>query len=119
MMYHEIRSSKFGIIYRKLPDLQTLEKLSYRSIFLGFIFLTIVILIGYLWLPKTISDFSYYDPKLIITDIVWAIYFVGLLSQRMLRWTGRTVIIVSIVGFALTVASLVAVNAMHSFHNFR
>lgn len=119
MMYHEIRSSKFGIIYRKLPDLQTLEKLSYRSIFLGFIFLTIVILIGYLWLPKTISDFSYFDPKLIITDIVWAIYFVGLLSQRMLRWTGRTVIIVSIVGFALTVASLVAVNAMHSFHNFR
>lgn len=119
MMYHEIRASKFGIIYRKLPDLQTLETLSYRSIFLGFIFLTIVILIGYLWLPKTISDFSYYDPKLIITDIVWAIYFVGLMSQRMLRWTGRTVIILSIVGFALTVASLVAVNAMHSFHNFR
>ncbi|HUI29893.1 MAG TPA: cytochrome c biogenesis protein CcsA [Candidatus Acidoferrales bacterium] len=119
MMYHEIRSSKFGIIYRKLPDLQTLEKLSYRSIFLGFIFLSIVILIGYVWLPKTIDDFSYSDPKLVITDFVWIIYFAALLFRRVMRWTGRTVMIVSMVGFVLTVASLVVVNVMHSFHNFR
>jgi ABC-type uncharacterized transport system permease subunit len=119
MMYHEIRSSKFGIVYRKLPDLQTLEKLSYRSIWLGFVFLTIVILIGYVWLPKTINDFSYSDPKLVITDIVWVIYFVALLFRRAMRWTGRTVIIVSMIGFALAVVSLVAVNAMHSFHNFK
>jgi len=119
MMYHEIRSSKFGIVYRKLPDLQTLEKLSYRSIYLGFIFLSIVILIGYVWLPATIDNFSYSDPKLIITDIVWAIYFTALLFRRAMRWTGRTVIIVSMIGFALTVVSMVAVNAMHSFHNFK
>jgi ABC-type transport system involved in cytochrome c biogenesis permease subunit len=119
MMYHEIRSSRFGIVYRKLPDLQTLEKLSYRSIYLGFIFLTVVILIGYAWLPRTINNFSYSDPKLIITDIVWGIYFAALVFRKAMRWTGRTVIIVSIVGFALTLASMVAVNAMHSFHNFR
>lgn len=120
MMYHEIRSSRFGIIYRKLPDLQTLEKLSYRSIVLGFIFLTIVILIGYAWLPKTVDDFSYSDPKLIITDVVWAIYLAALLSRKAMRWTGRTVIIVSMVGFVLTVASMVVVNVfIPSFHNFR
>jgi len=119
MMYHEIRSSKFGIVYRKLPDLQALEKLSYRSIYLGFIFLSIVILIGYIWLPKTVDNFSYSDPKLIITDIVWVIYFAALLFRRAMRWTGRTVIIVSMIGFALTVVSMVAVNAMHSFHNFK
>lgn len=119
MMYHEIRSSKFGIVYRKLPDLQTLETLSYRSIYLGFVFLSVVILIGYVWLPKSIANFSYSDPKLIITDIVWAIYFGALLFRKAMRWTGRTVIIVSMIGFALTVVSMVAVNAMHSFHNFK
>ncbi len=120
MMYHEIKSSRFGIIYRKLPDLRTLEKLSYRSIVLGFIFLTIVIFIGYVWLPKTVDDFSFYDPKLVITDIVWGIYLAALLSRKAMRWTGRTVIIVSIVGFALTVMSMVVVNVfIPSFHNFR
>ncbi|MCL4510781.1 MAG: cytochrome c biogenesis protein [Bacteroidetes bacterium] len=120
MMYHEIRSSRFGIVYRKLPDLQTLEKLSYVSIVLGFIFLSIVILIGYVWLPKTIDDFRYADPKLIITDIVWAIYFVALLSKRAMRWTGRTVVIASILGFCLTVVSMVIVNVfLPSFHNFK
>ncbi len=120
MMYHEIRSSKFGIVYRKLPDLKTLERLSYASIVLGFIFLSVVILVGYVWLPKTIDDFSYSDPKLIITDIVWVIYFFALLSKRLMRWTGRTVIIVSMVGFLLTVASMVVVNVfLPSFHNFK
>ena len=120
MMYHEIRSSRFGIVYRKLPNLQTLEKLSYASIILGFVFLTIAILIGYVWLPKTIDDFSYSDPKLIITDIVWVIYFSALLSRKAMRWTGRTVVIVSMVGFVLTIASMVIVNVfLHSFHNFQ
>ncbi len=120
MMYHEIRSSKFGIVYRKLPDLKSLEKLSYVSIVLGFIFLSVVILVGYVWLPKTIDDFSYSDPKLIITDIVWAIYFVALLSKKMMRWTGRTVMIVSMIGFLLTVVSMVVVNVfLPSFHNFK
>ncbi len=120
MMYHEIRSNKFGIIYRKLPDLKTLENLSYVSIILGFIFLSIVILVGYVWLPKTVDDFSYSDPKLIITDIVWGIYFVALLSRRLMRWTGRTVVIVSMIGFFLTIASMVVVNVfLPSFHNFK
>ncbi|MFZ1081326.1 MAG: cytochrome c biogenesis protein CcsA [Candidatus Kryptoniota bacterium] len=119
MMYHEIKGSRFGIIYRKLPDLQTLEKLSYRSIVLGFVFLTAVILIGYAWLPKAIENFSYTDPKLLMTDFVWAIYCAALLSRRAMRWTGRTVVIAAMIGFVLTVVSMVAVNALHSFHNFK
>ena len=120
MMYHEIRTNRFGIVYRKLPDLKTLENLSFASIVFGFIFLSIVILVGYVWLPKTIDDFSYSDPKLIITDIVWIIYFVALVSKKSMKWTGRTVIIVSMVGFALTLVSMVVVNVfLPSFHNFR
>jgi len=120
MMYHEIRASRFGIIYRKLPNLQTLEKLSYGSIQLGFIFLTIVMLIGYAWLPKAIENFSYSDPKIVITDFVWAIYLATLLSKRAMRWTGRTVVIVSMLGFVLTVVSMVVVHVfLPSFHNFR
>lgn len=120
MMYHEIRTNRFGIVYRKLPDLKTLERLSFVSIVFGFIFLSIVILVGYVWLPKTIDDFSYSDPKLIITDIVWIIYFIALVSKKAMRWTGRTVIIVSMVGFVLTLVSMVVVNVfLPSFHNFR
>jgi ABC-type transport system involved in cytochrome c biogenesis permease subunit len=119
MMYHEIRSSKFGIVYRKLPDLQTLERLSYRSIILGFIFLTATILIGYAWLPRAIENFSYSDPKLLTTDLVWIIYLIALLSRKIMRWTGRTVVIASMIGFLLTVVSMMAVQALHSFHNFK
>ncbi|HEY9166993.1 MAG TPA: cytochrome c biogenesis protein CcsA [Candidatus Kryptonia bacterium] len=120
MMYHEIRSNKFGIVYRKLPDLQTLEKLSYRSIILGFALLSVVILVGYAWLPKTIDNFSYSDPKLIITDVVWAVYFFELMTKRAMRWTGRTMVIISIVGFCLTLVSMVVVNVfLQSFHNFK
>jgi len=120
MMYHEIKSSRFGLIYRKLPNLQSLEKLSYKSIIFGFVFLSLVIFVGYVWLPRAFEDFSYFDPKLIITDIVWLIYLFTLLSKRLMRLTGKTVVIVSMVGFALTIASMIVVNVfLPSFHNFK
>ena len=37
MLYHHIKSSRFGVIYTKLPNLEMLEKMSMLSIVIGFI----------------------------------------------------------------------------------
>ena len=36
MLYHHIKSNRFGVIYNKLPNLETLEKMSMLSIIVGF-----------------------------------------------------------------------------------
>lgn len=119
MLYHEIKASKFGVIYKKLPNLETLEKMSYTAVKLAFVLLGVAIVAGFVWLPKAFTDFSYTDPKLIGTFAVWILYGAGIIAKRSGGWTGRKVMLLSISGFIITLFSLTFVNVfLSSFHKF-
>jgi ABC-type transport system involved in cytochrome c biogenesis permease subunit len=73
MLYHEIKSSRFGLIYNRLPNLEMLEKMSHKAEVFGFIMLTIAICVGVLWLQRAFPNFSYWDPKLVGTLMIWVL----------------------------------------------
>ncbi len=119
MLYHHIKSSRFGIIYTKLPNLETLERMSMLSIVVGFSFLTIAISVGLFWLPRAFEHFSYFDPKLIGTVFIWMMYGIGLAAKRTIGWQGRKIMILSIIAFAVSFFSLTIINVYFSaFHKF-
>ena len=119
MLYHHIKSSRFGVIYTKLPNLETLEKMSILSIIFGFSFLTVAIAVGLIWLPRAFDHFSYFDPKLIGTVFIWAIYGAGLGAKKTIGWQGRKIMILSIIAFAVSFFSLTIINVYFSaFHKF-
>jgi len=119
MLYHEIKSSRFGIIYSRLPSLEILENMSFRSIVFSFILLTVTILVGFIWLPKAFEEFSYADPKLIGTFAIWALYGIGLVTKRLAGWRGRRIMILSLFGFAIALFSMTFINIFLSrFHRF-
>ena len=119
MLYHEIKASKFGMIYKKLPTLETLEKMSFTAVKLAFGLLGLAIVVGFIWLPRAFTEFSYADPKLIGTVAVWIRYGVGILAKQSGGWAGRKVMILSICGFALSILSMTVVNVFFSgFHRF-
>src|SRR5260221_146481 len=89
MLYHEIKSSQFGVIYRRLPNLETLERMSLTSTVFGFILLTIAIIVGLIWLPRIPEGASYTDPKLLGTAAIWLLYAAGLAAKRLRHWHGR------------------------------
>ena len=118
-LYADIKSNKFGIIFNRLPSLETLEKLSFYSVVIGFILLTIAIVIGAIWLPKAFPDFNHFDPKLIATSLVWIIYGIGISAKIIAKWYGKKVIIFSLIGFGLAISSMILTNLFEqSFHNF-
>lgn len=119
MLYHEIRASKFGVIYKKLPNLETLERMSFIAITMAFGLLSLAILFGFIWLPKAFDDFSYLDPKLVGTLLIWAMYGTGIIAKKRGGWTGRKVMLLSVFGFVFTIFSMTVVNMLFSkFHNF-
>jgi ABC-type transport system involved in cytochrome c biogenesis permease subunit len=119
MLYHEIKASRFGVIYKKLPSLEVLEGLSSRATAFGFTLLTAAIVIGVLWLSRDIPDFSYFDSKLIGTFLIWILYGGGILAKRLAGWKGRKMMILSVSGFALAFFSLTIINIFFSeFHAF-
>lgn len=119
MLYHEIKASKFGTIYKKLPTLETLERMSFTAFEMAFIFLGIAIAVGLYWLPRTFDSFSYADPKLVGTIVLWLLYGIGILAKRFGEWKGRKVMILSVCGFGITIFSMIVINMFFSgFHNF-
>ncbi len=119
MLYKEIKTNRFGLIYERMPSLEILEKLSFYSSVIGLIMLTIAIIIGVIWLPQAFPKFSYGDPKLIGTAIVWILYGIGILSKFLGKWRGKKVVTLSIVGFIIAILSTMVTNFIsQSFHSF-
>ncbi|QQS36249.1 MAG: cytochrome c biogenesis protein CcsA [Ignavibacteriales bacterium] len=118
-LYKDIKLNKFGLIFDRLPSLDVLEKLSYYSAIIGFTLLSVAITIGIIWLPKAFPNFSYTDPKLVGSVLVWILYGFGIINTVTGRWRGRKLIILSITGFILSIISTMLTNFLaQSFHSF-
>jgi ABC-type uncharacterized transport system permease subunit len=119
MLYHHIKSNRFGIVYENLPDLEKLEALATAAVVSGFALLTVAIGVGAIWLPRAFTSFSYFDPKLIGTAAVWVLYCGGLISKWAVGWQGRKIMILSIAAFSISIFSLTVINIFFSgFHKF-
>lgn len=119
VLYKDIKHNRFGLIFNRLPNLEVLERLSYYSAVIGFILLTIAIVIGIIWLPLAFPNFSYLDPKLIGSALVWVLYGIGILYKAIGKWRGKKLITLSIIGFVLAILSTMLTNFLaQSFHSF-
>lgn len=119
MLYHEIKSSRFGVVYSRLPNLEMLEKMSKKAEFFGWVMLSAAIGVGLFWLPQAFDQFSYWDPKLIGSVVIWAIYAMALSAKRTFGWQGRKTMILSLVGFGFVFLSMTVINFyLSGFHGF-
>ncbi len=119
ILYKKIKKNNFGLIFKRVPSLETLEQLSFYSVVIGFLFLTISILVGLIWLPNAFPDVNYNDPKLILSGLVWIIYAIGIIAKFFGKWYGKKVIITTLIGFAVIFFSLLLINLLGtSFHSF-
>lgn len=119
LLYKDIKLNKFGFIFKRLPSLEILEKLNFYSVVIGFILLTISMMIGFIWLPVAFPDITYFDPKLISVSIVWLVFGIGILSKLIAKLYGKKVIIFSLIGFVVALLSLLISNLFaESFHSF-
>ncbi|MFZ1289959.1 MAG: cytochrome c biogenesis protein CcsA [Melioribacteraceae bacterium] len=119
MLYKDIKFNRYGLIFKRLPSLEILEKLNFYSVVIGFILLTISMLIGFIWLPIAFPDISYLDPKLISVSIVWLVFGIGILTKLIAKWYGKKVILFSLIGFVIAILSLLVSSVFaESFHSF-
>lgn len=119
MLYHDIKSNQFGVIYKRLPDLETLERMSFAATFVGTALLTVSITLGMIWLPLAIESFSYADPKLFSAIAVWVVYVFCLAARQVAGWKGRRMMVATLAGFILAVISIAVTTILpYGFHKF-
>lgn len=119
LLYKNLKANKFGLVFNRLPSLEILEKLSFYSAVIGFVLLTLAIIIGIIWLPGAFPNFSYLDLKLIGTLFVWLIYGLGITGKLFGKLYGKKAILFSLIGFVVAICSLIVTNTLaKTFHSF-
>jgi cytochrome c-type biogenesis protein CcsB len=102
----QLKAKRPGAFYYRLPSLATLDRLTYRTLALGFPFLTTGIILGILWASRAWGTPFAFDPLAALSFVAWAIYAATLAGRAAAGWHGRRAAYCSIVGFAALVLTL-------------
>ncbi|MBV8062487.1 MAG: cytochrome c biogenesis protein CcsA [Nevskia sp.] len=90
------------VLARRLPPLQTMEKLLFQLIFVGFFLLSLTLCSGLLIIPDLHGE---HLAQLILTASAWLIFSVLLWGRLRYGWRGRTAIRWALSGYATLVAA--------------
>jgi cytochrome c-type biogenesis protein CcsB len=118
MQEKELKSKNPRAFYYRLPSLDILDELSYRSLVFGFPFLSLGIVTGFVWASRTWKGPWELDPKILASLITWLIYL-GLFSTRVSGgWGGRRAAYVAICGFAAMMLTFVGISLLSGQHGY-
>lgn len=102
----QLKGKRPGTFYYRLPALETLDGLTYRTLALGFPFLTTGLILGVLWARTAWGTVFAFDPLAILSFVAWVIYAATLAGRAAVGWHGRRAAYFSIIGFAALVLTL-------------
>lgn len=119
LLFNEIQRHRFGLFYSRLPSLEFLDRLNIRSVFTGFLFLTLGIGLGMLNASKAWGFVWEWDPKLTVVFINWLIYLYFVISYTGFNWRGQRTAMLSVIGFVVVLISFfIVTNFSPTIHTF-
>ncbi len=107
-----------GPFLRFLPRREILDELTYHSVVIGFIFLTLGIITGSVWAYSAWGSYWSWDPKETWSLITWLIYAAMLHSRFLRGWKGKRMAVMSIIGFVSVLFTYFGVNYLPGLHSY-
>src|SRR5690606_26482337 len=95
LQFKELKKKHLGYFYNRLPPLTTLDAMNLRSMTIGWVFLTLGVVVGIIWASQArasapndpnLAAMGLNDPKILFAIITWMIYSFALLSRRAMGW---------------------------------
>lgn len=104
---------------QELPALKVLDEISYKLIFIGLPFLTIMLVTGAVWAEYAWGAFWSWDPKETWALITWLVYAAYLHTRFLKGFKGKRAAWLSVLGFAAVIFTFFGVSyllpGMHSY----
>jgi len=128
LLFKEIKAKHLGFFYARLPSLQVLDHMNQRAIVIGWIFLTLGLIVGAVWATQAqgyaagapqVQAMSLQDPKIFVALICWMVYSFELFAARRIGWGGRRAAYLSALGFIIVLLNFVPISYfLTKSHNF-
>jgi ABC-type uncharacterized transport system permease subunit len=119
LQFKELKKKHLGYFYTRLPSLQILDVMNSRAVTIGWVFLTIGLVVGIVWTAQArgiapddpnLQAMALDDPKVFMAVVTWMVYSFALLARRTMGWSGRKAAWLSALGFVIILLSFVPLN---------
>jgi ABC-type transport system involved in cytochrome c biogenesis permease subunit len=119
LQFKEIKKKHLGYLYTRLPSLQILDVMNSRAVTVGWVFLTVGVIVGMVWASQAravspndpnLQAMSLDDPKILMAVLTWAVYSFAVFARQTLGWTGRRAAWLSALGFAIVLLNFLPVS---------
>jgi len=128
LQFKEIKAKHLVFFFERLPSLQVLDVMNSRTVFIGWLLMTVGLIAGALWVRDAmamapgdprVQAMSLRDPKIFVALFTWAFYTFQMVARRVIGWRGRPAAYLAAVGFAFILLNFVLVSYfLTESHNF-
>ena len=115
-------SSVLYLVRRRTAGTETLaslDKLTYKAVSMGFpLFTAGAMVAGAIWAKQAWGAYWSWDPKEVLSLVVWLVYAVYLHARLVRGLRGAAVALISIAGFALTIFTIFGTMIFGGLHSY-
>ena len=112
-----LKSKSASGLLSRLPSLQTIDDIGYRSLLLGFPFMTLGLIAGAVVAQSKFGAVYFRDPKDLLSVLMWVVYVLMLYTRWNSGWRGRRAAVLATVAFVAAVVAWAA-NYFSGVHRF-
>src|ERR1700721_1729576 len=84
-----LKAKKPSSLISYLPALEVIDQIGYRSLLLGFPFMTLGLITGSIVAMSTYGHIDFADPKILLSILMWAVYMIMVFTRWNSGWGGR------------------------------
>ncbi len=104
-------------VFSRLPALQVIDDIGFKSLMLGFPFMTLGLLAGSVVAESTYGRIDFFDPKILLSVLMWAVYLLMVFTRLNAGWRGRRAAVLASVAFAAAIVVWIS-NYFSGMHRF-
>jgi ABC-type transport system involved in cytochrome c biogenesis permease subunit len=112
-----LKSKRPTTLLTWLPPLQTIDDIGYRALLFGFPFMTFGLVTGSVLAIEKYGPMFFYDPKILLSFIMWAVYMLLLYTRWSSGWRGRRAAFMATFAFVIAIGAWAA-NYFSRVHRF-
>lgn len=105
LQFRELKSKRFGAIFRFVPPLDTLDRLGFRALAAGFAALSLSLALAWTWTTTARGSLEARNPEVIWGVLTWVVFVAALASRAGGTRRGYRGALTSVLGFVVVVVA--------------
>ena len=112
-----LKAKQIAGYLQRLPALEVIDDIGYKSLLLGFPFMTFGLILGAVLAQTRFGPMYFLDPKILLSLLMWGVYMVLLYTRWSSGWRGKKAAYLATFAFIIAVSAWAA-NYYSGVHRF-